>query len=410
LSKAPTLFKSFLQAGFECSTHKRRNGVRLDLLKTTLHERFAREDYERLQRFGIQTVRSAARWHLIEEKPGRFDFSSLKIILDPAQETGTEVLLDLLHFGWPEDVDVFSREFVLRFQRFTEAVAKFLRQGKYSCCTAIAPINEISFLAWGGGEAACINPYEMTRTHELKRNLVRAASAASHVLLDALPEVHLLAPEPVIHIVPNPALPGDEHETEAYRLAQFQAWDMLSGRLEPELGGKPAYLDIIGVNFYDRNEWVHLASSFLPRTDPRYRPFHRILQEVWNRYKRPIFVAETGAENDDRTDWFNYICNEVIAAHKLAIPIHGICLYPIANHPGWEDDRHCCNGLFDYADESGQRDIHQPLADAILQQQPKLLESYKRNAVHKHRLTLPFTSPLELCFSASTTPHESLCS
>ena len=45
--------------------------------------------------------------------------------------------------------------------------------------------------------------------------------------------------------------------------------------------------------------------------------------------------------------------------------IHGICIYPIVNHPGWDDDRHCYNGLWDYADEHGKREIYTPLAVEI---------------------------------------------
>ncbi len=405
-----SIFKSFLQAGFECSSHKRRDGVRLDLLRSTQHERFARADFERLQPFGIRTVRTAARWHLIEEIPGQFDFASLEIILDAAAETETEVLLDLLHFGWPDDLDVLSTSFAERFRKFTHAATRFIRNKGYRCCAGIAPVNEISFLSWAGGEAACVNPYQTTTSHEIKRNLVRAAAAASDVLLNELPEIRLLSPEPVIHIVGNPDVPGDEVEAEAYRLAQFQAWDMLSGRMAPELGGKPAYLDVIGVNFYDRNEWVHNADTFLRRNDPRFRAFHQILLEVWGRYKRPIFVAETGAEDDERADWFNYICNQVVAAHNSGVPVEGICLYPILNHPGWVDDRHCCNGLFDYASGNGQREAYRPLAEAILQQQPRLLESYQRiNDIHQRQLTLPIAPPMGVRFSAPAASYEPFC-
>jgi hypothetical protein len=45
--------------------------------------------------------------------------------------------------------------------------------------------------------------------------------------------------------------------------------------------------------------------------------------------------------------------------------VKGICLYPILNHPGWEDDRHCHNGLWDYPDETGEREIYRPLAEEL---------------------------------------------
>ena len=56
------------------------------------------------------------------------------------------------------------------------------------------------------------------------------------------------------------------------------------------------------------------------------------------------------------------------AAKKLGVDFQGVCLYPILNHPGWDDDRHCYNGLWDYADEAGNREIYEPLAQEIAHQ------------------------------------------
>lgn len=402
------MFRTFLQAGFECSTHKHRSGRRLDLIGATKHECFAYQDYQRLQWFGIETVRVGARWHLIEVSRGDYDFSSLACLLNAAEKARTEILLDLLHFGWPEHIDVGSPSFPDAFARFVRALSRFVRK-RWNCCRVFAPLNEISFLSWAGGDVAAINPYETGRGIELKRNLIRAATAASEVLLNELKDVRLIWPEPVIHIVGNPLIPGDEIEAENYRLAQYEAWDMISGRMAPELGGRPEYLDVLGANFYDRNQWVHNAEN-LSRSDPRYRPLHKILEEIWQRYKRPLFISETGTEGDERADWFNYVCDEVVIAHERAVPVHGICLYPIVNHPGWEDDRHCSNGLFDYADASGYRDVHWPLGHSILNQKTRLERSYQASYHDKQcRSNLPFSSALGLCLSTSTTPDEPIC-
>ena len=405
---AEVMFQSFFQAGFECSTHKLRNGKRLDLLRSTQHDRFAAKDYQRLREFGIRTIRVGARWHLIEQAPGRYEFDSLAVILDAAAETNTEVILDVLHFGWPNHVDVLSPDFASRFARFTLALSRYLR-GRRDSCHMFAPINEISFLSWGGGDKGCINPHAKNRGHELKRNLVRAAAASSEVLLNEVPNARLISPEPLIHIVGDPAVPGDEVEAGMYTQAQFQAWDMLSGRMAPELGGKPEYLDVLGVNFYDRNEWVH-NSGMLSRDDPRYRPFREMLLEVWNRYRRPIFVSETGTEDCARAEWFTYVCNEVFAARRARVPVHGICLYPILNHPGWEDDRHCHNGLLDYADTAGNREIHWALANALLTQQQRFAAS--KEIIHdpqEHRPDLPFSSSLGICLPTSSASNEPVC-
>jgi len=378
----------------------------LDLLDSTGHDRWTVQDLRRLRELRIGTVRTCARWPRIEVRPGVYDFRSVESHLDAAEETGTELLIDLLHFGWPDYLDIFSPAFLEGFSRFVSAFAKFIRP-RIRTCTTIAPVNEISFFSWAGAEASCINPYEENRSHELKTLLVRAAIRASEILLNEIPGIRLLSPEPVIHIIGNPELAGDEEEAERYRTAQFQAWDMISGRLAPELGGKLEYLDIIGTNFYPRNEWIHNSTTSLDRWDPNYRPFHLILQEIWKRYHRPMIVSETGTEDDDRAGWFTYVAEQVAIAHSLGIPVHGICLYPILNHPGWEDDRYCCNGLFDYADEFGNREIHMPLAKAIKDQQQKLLKSYQTlHASDQHRSDLSVSSQMGFRVSATPASYE----
>ena len=86
-----------------------------------------------------------------------------------------------------------------------------------------------------------------------------------------------------------------------------------------------------------------------------------------------MFVAETGTEDIDRPGWFAYIAGEVRRAMNTGVPMEGLCLYPILNHPGWDDDRHCHNGLWDYADENGERELYEPLAEEIRRQDLNLL-------------------------------------
>ena len=361
------LFNSFWQAGFECSTHRRRDGKRLDLLSQTRHDELAVEDFRRLASFGIKTARTSARWHLVEPQELDYRFESLFPTIKAAEETGVQVLLDLMHFGWPDHIGIFNAEFPRRFGLYTRALIRFLKPYRH-LIGAFAPVNEISFLAWAGGEAAFLNPHQGGRADELKRILVAAAAISSEILLNEWPNCRLISPEPVVHVVGDHSVAGSEQHASAFSAAQYQAWDMLSGRSHPELGGRPEYLDIIGVNFYEQNQW-EISGKRVARSDSRYKPFREILREVSKKYERPMFVSETGAEEDNRADWFNYVCGEVKAACGAGISIHGICLYPILNHPGWDDDRHCCNGLFDYADDNGNREIHEPLARALRDRQ-----------------------------------------
>jgi hypothetical protein len=405
------IFRSFLQAGFECATHKIKSGNRLDLVRSTRHDELVLRDYRALAPFGIHTVREGARWHLIEKKPRTYDLGSLAVIFDAAQECGVEIILDLLHFGWPDHIDLFDPDFPKRFTEFTGEVVRFLRTRAMER-VFLAPVNEISFVAWGAGDEAFLFPFCTGRGSEVKRILVKLAIESSALIRRELPKARLVAPEPVIHIVGDPAIPGSEIEAAMYRGAQFEAWDLISGKMAPELGGKPEYLDILGINFYDRNEWVHNSDVSLKRSDPRYQPFHQLLKEVWQRYQRPLFVSETGTEDDERPDWFNYICEEVLKAHAAGVPVHGICWYPIADHPGWEDNRYCANGLFGYANSEGHRPVYQPLAHAILKRQhSQAFKKFNRNTEHDYindRSGVLFPSALELRVPEAPTPDEPL--
>ncbi len=367
------LFESFFVGGFECSTHRTKAGRRLDLIAATAHDQHAAADYLRLQSQGIRTVRSGIRWHLIEKSPGHYDFSSALQMIRHARETNTQVIWDLCHYGWPDYLDVFKPEFVQSFARFSRAFAGLLAN-ETNGVQFISPINEISFLAWASGDVAYFYPYIEERGFELKTQLVRADIEGIEAVWSVLPETRILHSDPVINIVADPYRPNERADAEGHRQAQYQAWDMLAGRLWPQLGGAEKYLDIVGVNYYPHNQWIHNTPAFnpslaLPRTHELYRPFREILLEIQARYRRPLFVAETGAENEARVPWLAYISDEVSAARNAGAHIEGICLYPIINHPGWDDERHCHNGLWDYANERGEREIYQPLADELRRQQ-----------------------------------------
>jgi beta-glucosidase/6-phospho-beta-glucosidase/beta-galactosidase len=361
------LFRSFFQAGFECSTHKLRNGKRLDLVESTAHDRFARQDFERLRGFGVCTAREGVRWHKVLLENGEFDFSSVHSIIEAARSEGIQIIWDLFHFGWPDRYSIFSGEWLDAFDQFAGAFASELKNSG-GPAPMVIPINEISFFAWAGGDVAYLNPFEKGRGGELKRQMVRAWLTAVRRLRETLPDVTIAAAEPVIHIIGDPAKPGDQEAAEQYRLSMFEAWDMILGRRDQDLGGSEDALDVIGVNFYDRNEWWNFGET-MKRDEPDYRPFHEILDEVYQRYRKPMFVSETGIENEERPSWLAYIVQQVRTAMSNGVLVGGICLYPILNHPGWDDDRHCYNGLWDYAQPDGTREIYGPLAAELRKQQ-----------------------------------------
>ncbi len=366
------LFKSFFAGGFECSTFIRRSGQRVDIVASTAHDRCAEQDYQRLREERMRVAREGVRWHLVENRPGHYDFSSVLPIVEAARHTDTQVIWDLCHFGWPDHLDLFKPEFVSRLAGFAAAFAGWLRK-QLPGPAFFVPVNEISYFSWAAGDEGSMYPFATGRGFELKTQLVRAAIQAMDAIWTITPAARFVHVDPVIHVVASPRHPEEQADAEAYRLSQYQAWEMLAGRLWPELGGHERYLDIVGVNFYPHNQWFYnlkdlqRVREFKPitRRSPFYRPFREMLAEVHARYQRPVFIAETGAEDRKRAGWLNYVCQEAQAGLAQGVPLLGICLYPILNHPGWVDDRHCHNALWDYPEEGGTRKIYAPLARVL---------------------------------------------
>src|SRR5215218_6434517 len=171
------LFQSFWIAGFECSTHRTRDGRRLDLIAATAHDRYAEADYRAVAQYGMRTVRDGLRWHMIENTPGQYDWSSWLPMLRAAQRAGTQVIWDIAHWGWPDDLDVWSPAFIDRFAAFAKAAAQ-VADSESDAVPFWTPVNEISFWAWAGGSLGYISRFARALGNELKAILVQAAICA----------------------------------------------------------------------------------------------------------------------------------------------------------------------------------------------------------------------------------------
>ncbi|MEZ4732724.1 MAG: hypothetical protein R3E79_36940 [Caldilineaceae bacterium] len=193
---------------------------------------------------------------MIRKRPYHYDFSSALPMLRAARKTASQVIWDLFHYGWPDDLDIFQPEFVRRFRAFATAFARVLAN-ETEDTPLICPVNEMSYFSWAAGDAGYLNPFEFNRSYELKAQLVRTAIEGTAAIWDVLPDARIVHIDPMINIIADPERQEERQEAEAYRLAQYQAWDMLSGRLWPLLGGDDKYLDVIGVNYYDHNQWIH---------------------------------------------------------------------------------------------------------------------------------------------------------
>ena len=285
--------------------------------------------------------------------------------------------------------------FARRFAHLCRAFVDFYRSLVPDGPLIVTPINEVSFMSWLGGDARGTVPYCVGQGWEVKYGLMRAYIEGVAALREADPTIRILTTEPLVNIVPPlNATPRQRDQAARDHENQFQSVDMLAGRLAPELGGSPAYLDILGFNYYYNNQWSlptfqYLNWNSFPH-DARWRPLHTLLADAYYRYGRPIVLTETSHPKEDRPIWLDMIARESAELLRQNIPFWGVCIYPIIDRPNWDHltPWHRA-GLWDAAAEGRElsigetpgRVLHHPSAHALLAAQATVQAAFDKLSV-----------------------------
>lgn len=360
-----TRFASFFQAGFECSSHRRKDGVRLDLIKATSHDRRVRNDYRLCAALGLRTLRDGLRWHLIEKSAGKYDWSSWMPMLEAAEDCGLQIIWDLFHYGSPDHLDQASPDFPKHFTDFALAALE-VRGSVTDAPPFVCPLNEINFLSWAvdDGYFPQVGPKQRGW---FKRQLVTTAITAAKAIRDRWPDATIVWAEPLIHIAPHDLRKKTVEAAKRNLNGMYQSYDWILGLGEPELGGDPSLADVLGWNFYPHNQW-YFQGPTIPMGHHEYRPLADMLADVAERYGKPVFLSETGAEGSGRAAWLHYVCDEVREALSRGVPVEGVCIYPVTAYPGWDNSRHCQVGLLSPVGSDGERHVYEPLYDELQRQ------------------------------------------
>jgi hypothetical protein len=365
MSKEPGSFASFFQAGFECSSHRRRDGVRLDLIRATSHDRHVASDYRQCAELGLRTLRDGLRWHLIETSPGKYDWSSWLPALEAAEELDLQIIWDLFHYGSPDCIDQGAPDFADRFTDFAIAALE-LQETVSSRPPSVCPLNEINFLAWAVNDGY-FPPVGPKERGWFKRQLVRTAITSARAIKERWPQSTIVWAEPLIHIAPHNRRRTTVRAALQNLEGMYEAYDWIMGLAEPELGGDPSLVDVVGWNYYPHNQW-YFEGPTIPMGHHEYKPLADLLVEAADRYKKPLFLSETGAEGSGRPAWLHYVCDEVREAQRRGTDVRGICMYPVTAYPGWDNSRHCEVGLFSSITSDGRRHVFEPLAEELRRQ------------------------------------------
>lgn len=334
-------FKSFLMGGFECADQQNAFGNRVDLYKASGHDLYLEEDYDQLKTLGIRTIREGIRWSVVEVKPYEYDWTEVERIIKISQLKDIQVIWDICHFGFPDDLTPLHPMFARRFSHLCREFVIKYRSLVPEGHLIVTPINEVSFISWLGGDVRGTSPYCTGQGWEVKYALMKAYIEGIERMKEVDPSIRIMVTEPLISIVNN-----NESDVisllkaEDKHFEQFQVHDILSGVMCPELRGKKEYLDIIGLNFYYNNQWINETHEFLPWAEepphPLYRSLHSLIETVFIRYGRPMIISETSHPGEDRAKWIHSVAGECISVLKKGIPLLGCCYYPLIDRPDWD--------------------------------------------------------------------------
>ncbi|ALV06516.1 hypothetical protein [Roseateles depolymerans] len=404
-------FASFWMGGFEGADHINGRGDALDMVRATGHADRLDQDYRRARLLGLRVVRESIGWRLTEDAQGHFDFSRAIAMAEAARRQGLQILWTLMHYGVPPGLTLLDDALVPRFARFAAEAARVLTP----LCPGprfYTPVNEISFLSWAASASDAMGPAGVPASErqpdlekdsrvsgfQIKRRLVRAALAGIRAIRAVDPEARFLHVEPVVHVAPKGGqigqagqagqagqedqgdpLDSSDWQAQADRISafQWQAFDLLAGRMEPELGGHADALDVLGLNHYHSSQWETPGEKRLAwhLRDPRRMPMADLLEGVWRRYRRPLIVAETGHIGIGRGAWLQEVAGEAQRAHARGVPLNGVCLYPLLDRPDWADDQVWHRSGLWHVTPALRRRLNKPYARALMNWRPLSADS-----------------------------------
>jgi hypothetical protein len=378
-------FKSFWMAGYECTDQINVFGNRVDFLNITGHISKIEDDYKDLNLFKIKTVREGIRWSVVEKIPYNYDFSTVEKMIIAGQKNNIQQVWDICHFGFPDDLTPLHPMFARRFSSICRAFVKFYRNIDADGDLIITPINEVSFLSWLGGDVRGTSPFCVGQGWEVKYRLMKAYIEGIEAMKEEDSRVRIMTTEPLVYITHGINASQDEIERAlAVHQDQFQITDILSGRMCPELRGKPEYLDILGYNFYYNNQWILETHEYFEwkkyYNEERFIPLHKLLTSAHQRYHRPFVITETSHPREDRPLWVEMIIEECALTLMAGLPLWGVCWYPIIDRPDWDhlNDWHQ-SGIWDellVPTDSPTRNLHLPTAQTLINGQIYLEETF----------------------------------
>jgi beta-glucosidase len=356
-----------IASGIECSAPLIEGGIRQDELSKTGHDESVEADLALVAEFGIRYLRYGIPFHVVAADPGRLDWRWTDRAMSALQANGIEPIVDLLHFGLPDDLWGFGDPGLpSRFASFAERFAD-----RYPWVRYYTPVNEPLISARFSAQLGWWNE---RRTDD--ESFVAAIDGAATCAVLAMAAIRARRPDAVFVQSDTcegfePAVPEARQQAQYLNELRFVAWDLTYGRRPGELvtawlrangmGEERIawYVEngssencIVGHDFYAGNEWrIRADGSAVLRDDPR--GYAAQARDYHAHFGLPFMLSETNMDGPAAEAWLATIWNDALVLRDEGLPIRGVCWYGFIDHVDWDtalrevNDRPNACGLVD---------------------------------------------------------------
>lgn len=342
-----------LATGIECSAPTIAGGVRQDELRKTGHwERYA-EDLQQIASFGIRYLRYGVPFHIVANGPDPrgFDWRWTDSAMGALRDAGIEPILDLLHFGLPDDIKaVGDPALPVRFEAFVRVVVE-----RYPWVRYYTPVNEPFVTAWFSAKEGMWNERRRDDASFVAAldNVATCVVSGMELIRKARPDAIFIQSDACDSYTPlDPAVAEQaafltERVYVAYDLsygreptARTRAWLRGNGMSDERLAwfaehGSSAGC-IIGHDYYRGNERVVDAGGRVRRASARRRGFAALARDFHARYGLPFMLSETNIAGTHAPGWLAEVWNDALDLKDEGLPIRGFCWYGFVDHVDWD--------------------------------------------------------------------------
>lgn len=337
-------------SGIECSAPRIAGGIRQDEVRKTGHWDRVEEDLALVASFGIRYLRYGIPFHVVAADPDRLDWGWTDRAMAALSANRIEPIVDLLHFGVPDDLEGFiDPRLPGRFTAFAAAFAE-----RYPWVRHYTPVNEPLISARFSAQLGWWNE---RRTDD--RSFVAAIDGAATCAVEGMAVIRARRPDAIFLQSDTcegyeAAVPDASRQAQFLNELRFVGWDLTYGRrpgplvtawlaangmAEERLAWFAANGSsdgcIVGHDFYAGNEWL-IDADGTARISEQPRGYAAQARDYHTHFGLPFMLSETNMDGSAAEAWLAVVWNEAIALRDEGLPIRGVCWYGFIDHVDWD--------------------------------------------------------------------------